>query len=85
MMASKALARVSFLPLRFPALDHGGHGGPHMKKYVGFRKSHPHDTNSTIRVALSNKSEGGEGTVRTLVAAACGTGLRIMHGIEQAF
>ena len=53
--------------------------------YVGFRKSHPHDTNSTIRVALSNKSEGGEGTVRTLVAAACGTGLRIMHGIEQAF
>ena len=53
--------------------------------YVGFRKSHPHDTNSTIRVALSNKSEGGEGTVRTLVAAACGTGLRIMHEIEQAF
>ncbi len=53
--------------------------------YVGFRKAHPHDTDSNLRLALKGKPEDGAATVRALIKEACGAGVKVMTEIAQAF
>ena len=52
--------------------------------YVGFRKSHPHDSSSFIRIAYKNKATS-EDVVKSDVVNVCDTAIKIYSTIANEF
>lgn len=52
--------------------------------YVGFKKLHPHDSNSIIRVTLSDKTKGIS-TVKTMVKAVIDEAIKKTESIKGCF
>jgi DNA-directed RNA polymerase subunit L len=52
--------------------------------YVGFKKLHPHDLNSLLRVALTDKTKSVS-TVKTMLVAVIDEAIKKIGGIEGCF
>ena len=52
--------------------------------YVGFKKMHPHDSDSILRVAITDKTKGLS-TVKTMLKACIDTGIKKIDGIRGGF
>jgi DNA-directed RNA polymerase subunit L len=52
--------------------------------YVGFKKLHPHDSDSILRMALTDKTKGIS-TVKTMVKAAVDQAIKKMHSVKGCF
>ena len=63
------------------------YAGAEILSYVGFRKDHPHDTHSTIRVAFKDdeRVQGGTQLLSEIFTEACQTAIEIYKGIESEF
>ena len=63
----------------------GGSGA--VLSYIGFRKDHPHDSHSTIRIAFINPSEKSEhgGEISAMLTDVCKTAIDIYNGIADEF
>jgi DNA-directed RNA polymerase subunit L len=53
--------------------------------YVGFRKNHPHDTDSIIRAALKSESEDPKSIVYNMVQKACSYAVGILNEVATEF
>jgi len=63
----------------------GSNGGTGSRvTYVGFRKSHPHDSSSFIRIAYKTKLTS-EDDVKSDVAGVCDTAIKIYSTIANEF
>ena len=52
--------------------------------YVGFKKLHPHDSDSIIRVTLSDKTKGTS-TVKTMIKAVIDEAIKKTESIKGCF
>jgi DNA-directed RNA polymerase subunit L len=55
-----------------------------MLDYVGFKKLHPHDNYSVLRLALTNKTEGVS-SIKTMVDAVIDEAMKKITGIKGCF
>ena len=55
-----------------------------MLDYVGFKKLHPHDSDSIVRIALTDKTKGIS-TVKTILKAVIEEGEKKIQGIKGCF
>jgi DNA-directed RNA polymerase subunit L len=55
-----------------------------MLDYVGFKKLHPHDSDSIVRIAITDKTKGIS-TVKTMLKAVIGDCEKKIHGIKGCF
>ena len=52
--------------------------------YVGFKKMHPHDTDSILRISLINKSQGVS-SIETMLIATIEEAIKTIKGIKGCF
>ena len=52
--------------------------------YVGFKKFHPHDTDSILRISLIDKTKGIS-TIKTIVISVIDDALEIFTNIRKLF
>jgi DNA-directed RNA polymerase subunit L len=52
--------------------------------YVGFKKIHPHDTDSILRISLINKSQGVS-SIETMLIATIEEAIKTIKGIKGCF
>jgi DNA-directed RNA polymerase subunit L len=52
--------------------------------YVGFKKMHPHDSDSILRIAITDKTKGIS-TVKTILKSAIDTSIKKIDGIRGGF
>lgn len=55
-----------------------------MLDYIGFKKMHPHDSNSILRLALTDKTKGIS-TVKTILKSVMEQSLKRLESIKGAF
>ncbi len=53
--------------------------------YVGFRKNHPHDTDSIIRAALKSESENPKSIIYSMVQKACSYTAGVLNEVAIEF
>jgi DNA-directed RNA polymerase subunit L len=52
--------------------------------YVGFKKLHPHDTDSIIRISLEDKTKGIS-SIKTMIIAVIEEATKRIKGVQQLF
>jgi signal-transduction protein with cAMP-binding, CBS, and nucleotidyltransferase domain len=55
-----------------------------MLDYVGFKKLHPHDTDSIVRMAIKDKTKGIS-TAKTILTAVIDDSIKKLQGIKGCF
>ena len=61
------------------------YSGAMILSYVGFRKDHPHDTHSTIRVAFKDDESAGLQQLSEIFTDVCQIAIKIYKSIESGF